>query len=138
MEYANLPWLSEGLENRLYRASRTATDYHALLNAVKTRRYPMARLRRVLWASLIGLTAADTSGLPPYVRVLGMNDRGREILSIASPALPILSRATQIDALNERAKRIFSLECTATDLHALAMERPLPCGTDYTTKMILK
>ena len=136
-EYSHLPWLSEGLENRLYRESRTATDYSSLLNAVKTRRYPMARLRRVLWASLIGLTSADTIGLPPYIRVLGMNERGREILAAASPALPVVTRVSQIEKLDERAKHIFSLECTATDLHALAMPKPLPCGTDCTTKLIL-
>ena len=122
----------------MYRESRTAVDYTALLDAVKTRRYPMARLRRVLWASLIGLTATDTVGLPPYIRVLGMNERGREILAAASPTLPILSRTAQISELNVRAKHIFELECTATDLHALAMANPLPCGTDHTTKLIVK
>lgn len=137
-DYATLPWLSEGLENRLYRESRTAADYNSLLEAIKTRRYPMARLRRVLWASLIGLTDADTRGLPPYVRVLGMNERGREILSASSPALPILSRTAQVAELDKRAQRVFALECTATDLHALAMERPLPCGTDHTNKMIVR
>lgn len=137
-EYATLPWLSEGLENRLYRESRTATDYEALLNAVKTRRYPMARLRRVLWASLIGLTADDANGLPPYIRILGMNERGREILSVTSPTLPLISRASQIQELDKRAKRVYTLECAATDLHALAMANPLPCGTDYTTKLIVK
>lgn len=137
-EYTNLPWLSEGLENRLYRESRTATSYEALLNSIKTRRYPLARLRRVLWASLIGLTAQDTNDLPPYIRVLGMNERGREILSVASPALPLISRSSQVEGLDERAKRVYSLECTATDLHTLAMANPLPCGTDCTTKLIVK
>lgn len=137
-EYANLPWLSEGLENRLYRESRTATDYTALLATVKTRRYPAARLRRVLWASFIGLTDADTKGLPPYIRVLGMNARGREILAAASPTLPILTRTAQISDMDSRAQRIFALECTATDLHTLAMNKPLPCGTDHTTKLIVK
>lgn len=137
-ECATLPWLSEGLENRIYRESRIAPDYDALLDAVKTRRYPMARLKRVLWASLIGINAADTTGLPPYIRILGMNQRGKEILAHASPTLPILSRASQIDELDAPAKRIFALECTATDLQAMAMHAPLPCGTDYTSKMIVR
>lgn len=137
-DLAALPWLSEGLENRIYRESRLSADYEELLNALKTRRYPMARLRRVLWASFIGLTSMDTMELPPYIRVLGMNARGREILAAASPTLPILTRTAQTADLDERAKRIFALECTATDLHALAMEKPLPCGTDHTTKLIIK
>ena len=137
-EYANLPWLSEGLENRLYRESRNAATVPDLLEAVKTKRYPLARLRRVLWSSLIGLTAGDVAGLPPYVRVLGMNERGREILAKASPTLPILTRTAQVRDLDERGQRIFSLECLASDLHALAMERPIPCGSDHTTKLIVK
>ena len=136
--YSSLPWLSEGLENRLYRESRTAADYPALLDAVKTRRYPMARLRRVLWASLLGLTSEDIQGTPPYIRILGMNSRGREILAVASPTLPLISRTAQISELDARAQRIFALECIATDLHALAMEKPLPCGSDHTTKLIVK
>ena len=137
-DFSKLPWVSEGLENRLHRASHTATDITALLHAVKTRRYPMARLRRVLWAALLGLTAQDIQGPPPYIRILGMTDKGREILSLSSPTLPILSRASQIDALDKRAQRIFELERKATDIHALSMEKPLPCGTDYTTKLIAK
>lgn len=137
-DFTNLPWLSEGIENRLYRISRTAGNYKDLLTDVKTRRYPMARLRRVLWSALLGLTADDCVGLPPYIRVLGMNQRGREILNMASPSLPLLTRTAQLKDLDERCKRIFQLECTATDLHALCMEMPEPCGTDHTHKIILK
>lgn len=136
--FSELPWLSEGLENRLYRASRTAIDYPTLLEDAKTRRYPMARLRRVLWSALIGLTADDCTGLPPYIRVLGMNSRGREILSVASPTLPLLTRTSQLKELDERCRRVFMLECTATDLHALCMAQPDPCGMDHTHKMIVK
>lgn len=137
-DFLTLPWLSEGLENRLFKAARTATHYADLLAQAKTRRYPMARLRRVLWSALLGLTAEDCHGLPPYVRVLGMNQRGREILSAASPTLPILTRTAQLSELNERCRRLFALESTATDLHALCMSAPDPCGTEHTTKIIAK
>lgn len=137
-ELKTLPHLSEGLEHRLYRASRTAETYDALLNEVKTRRYPMARIRRILWAALIGMTEADTVGTPPYIRVLGMNERGREILSVSSPTLPVLTRTAQLQHLDARSRRLFRLECIATDLHALCMEHPLPCGGDHTQKIIRK
>ena len=136
-EIAALPQISEGLENRIFHASRTANSYEQLLSDAKTRRYPMARLRRVLWTALLDMTHEDTTGLPPYIRVLGMNARGREILSAARPSLPLLTRAAQVTDLDSRAQRVFSLECIATDLHGLAMPSPVPCGTDYTQKMIL-
>ncbi len=134
-DFTKLPYLSEGLENRLYQASRTAASYNELLEAVKTRRYPAARLRRVLWAALLGLPSEDTYPTPPYIRVLAMNERGREILSAAAPTLPILSRTAQVRELSAEAQALFMLECRATDLHALALASPLPCGTDHTNKI---
>ena len=138
VDFSALPWLSEGLENRLYHLSRTTADYQTLLEQLKTRRYPMARLRRVVWSAVLGLTADDTIGLPPYIRVLGMNARGCEVLSVAKPRLPLLTRSAQLENLDERCRRVFELECTATDLHALIRPVPASCGTDYTHKLCVK
>ena len=135
-DFANLPWMSEGLENRLYKCSRTATSLEQLLTEAKTKRYPMARIRRILWAALLGIGACDIVGLPPYLRVLGMNQRGREILSVASPTLPIVTRATQMETLDARAKQVWALETTATDLYSLCLPTPPACGTDLTQKFI--
>ena len=137
-DFAHLPWLSEGLENRLYKASRSVSDYSDLLELVKTKRYPASRLRRIVWSALLGITAQDVIGLPPYIRILAMNQRGREILSVAAPTLPILTRPVQLEEMDERANRIFKLESIATDLHALGMPDPLPCGSDYTQKLLVK
>ena len=134
-DFAALPYLSEGLENRLYQASRTEASYDELLEAVKTRRYPAARLRRVLWSAILGLPSENSYLAPLYIRVLAMNKRGREILSAAAPALPILTRTAQVRELSTGAQALFALECRATDLHALALATPLPCGTDRTNKI---
>jgi predicted nucleotidyltransferase len=135
-DLAALPYISEGLEHRLYQAIRTADHYDTLLDTVKTRRYTAARLRRILWSALLGMPSEKRYSTPPYIRVLAMNERGREILSAAAPTLPILTRAAQAEKLPATAQEIFALECRATDLHALALSSPLPCGTDQTTKII--
>ena len=135
-DFAKLPYISEGLEHRLYQASRAAESYTELLATVKTRRYPTARLRRVLWAALLGLSREDTYPAPPYIRVLAMNERGREILSTAVPTLPILTRTAQVRELSAEAQALFTLECHATDLHGLALASPTACGTDLTNKLI--
>ncbi|MBQ5725432.1 MAG: nucleotidyltransferase family protein [Clostridia bacterium] len=137
-DFAHLPWMSEGLENRFYKASRTASDYDELLETVKTKRYPASRLRRIAWSALIGIRSQDALGLPPYIRILAMNRRGREILSVANPSLPILTRPAQLENMDERSRKMFQLESIATDLHALGMPNPLPCSSDYTQKLIVK
>ena len=75
-DFAALPDISEGLENRLYRASRTAKSPEALLADAKTKRYSHARLRRVLLAAMLGLPAGLSAAAPPYRRGLGVPPRG--------------------------------------------------------------
>lgn len=77
-DYAALPDVTEGLEHRLYRASRTAKTTEELLAEAKTKRYTHARLRRVLLAAMLELPAGLSTVEPPYLRVLGFSrPRGR-------------------------------------------------------------
>ena len=134
-EAAQLPDVSEGLEHRLLRAARSADSLHALYAACKTRRYAHARIRRIALAALLGITAADRAGLPPYARVLGLNHRGREILRRCrtSASIPIVMRPAELRTLGPDAQRVFALDCTAADLWALACPRILPAGRACTT-----
>ena len=54
-----------------------------LLFTVKTKRYTMARIRRIMLSLLIGITKTDMKQLPPYGRILAFNERGKEILAKA-------------------------------------------------------
>lgn len=135
-QLAALPQMSEGLENRVYNAIRKATSLTELETAIKTKRYPLTRIRRLIWCAFLGITAQDTAAPPPYIRVLAANERGKEILSAATPKVPLLYRSSQIGKLGEEAQRLWALETTATDLQALAFPNPPPCGTDHTTGLI--
>lgn len=136
-DFAALPGISEGLENRLYKAARQAGSIDAFLALVKTKRYPLTRLQRLLWAAFIGIPAGYEPETPPYIRVLGANARGMEILQAAKgAALPLLTRAGQVERLTGRAQALFALECRAADLYALTLPAPPPCGAEYTTGLI--
>ena len=134
--FAALPDVTEGLENRLWAAAQTAQSVTGFLEAVKTRRYTLARLRRILWYAALGLKKADCAALPAYLRVLGMNDRGREILQKAkqTAALPLVSSFVKLEQL---APRSAMLEKKASDLRELAVSPPAPCNRDYTEKVII-
>lgn len=131
-----LPMMSEGLENRMYAAIRKATSLAELEESMKTKRYPLTRIRRLIWSAFLGVTKDYTEKQPSYIRVLATNERGKEILSAANPTVPLLYRASQVANLDEDCKRLWELETRATDLHALACLTPRPCGTDYTTGLI--
>lgn len=142
-DFARLPGVSEGLENRLANAARKAGSLAELLELAKTRRYPLTRLQRLVWSAFLGIPASLAGGPaqggwnpPPYIRVLGMNERGGEILRQAKPRLPLLTKASQLEPLDERSRKIFALESRAADLYALALPKPYPCGAEYTTGLI--
>ncbi len=135
---ADLPDISEGLENRLFRASREFGSVEQILSAVKSKRYTHARLRRILLYALLGLTREVYDTPPQYIRLLGMNSRGRELLSNCKPTLPILARAKDSQQLNDRGAAIFALECAADDLYGLTLPKAQACGTTLTNGIIIK
>lgn len=134
-DWAALPdaGAAEGLPDRLVRAARQAGSLNEFYEAAKTRRYAHARLRRlVLWAFL-GLTGADRPASPPYLRVLGFNGRGREVLREMKEksVLPILTKPAHARSLPEEGRRLFELEAQCTDLYALTLPHPERCGREW-------
>ena len=136
--FSSLPDLSEGIDNRLYEASRMAVSLPELLTQAKTKRYTLSRIRRLVTAAFLGITAEDAAGLVPYLRVLGANRRGREILAAAQgrSALPVETSLAKLRRLGGRAGRLAELEGRASDLYALLLEMPRPCGSDFTETAI--
>lgn len=136
-ELAGCPGISEGLHNRVKEAVSTASTFEELEQAIKTRRYPLTRIRRMLWAAFLGIPRGLSEQAPPYVRVLGYTERGRAILNKAREAsAPLLGRASQAEKLTGTARQVWELECRAADLYALTLPKPFPCGAEYTTGMI--
>jgi len=138
-EIAQAPDISEGIENRIFNAVRSSSSLEELYCMAKTKRYPLARIRRIVLHCFLGITALDSRDNPPYIRVLGMNESGMEILREArsKASLPLIMRAGDIERLDDYARRTFELECRAADIFSLAMPNPLPCGTEQTGNVII-
>ena len=135
-DWAKLPdaGAGEGLPQRLERAGRQCQSLDDFFTLAKTRRYAMARLRRMaLWAFL-GLTAADVPAEPPYLRVLGFNARGREVLKRmkTTAQLPILTKPAHARELDGPGRRLFELEARCTDLYGLFLPQLPPPGQEWT------
>jgi predicted nucleotidyltransferase len=88
---------SEGLENKFISALKAA-GYEEFLSMVKSKRYPLTRLKRLTCQLLISSVQAPFSTTqklaPQYLRVLGFNDRGRRLLKTMKDTshLPILTK----------------------------------------------
>ena len=113
---------NEGLYHRVYAAVRRAATVDDILSAAKTRRYPLARLRRMLLQAYLGVPQAAQGETPPYLRVLGANERGRALLGRMreTASLPVVTKPAHIRRLDEGVQRIFDQEARCTDLYVLA------------------
>lgn len=131
-----LPDLSEGLEDRLYNSVRHALSVGELLEMMKTKRYPLSRLRRLMWSAFLGIPAKAAQMPPPYLRILALNKRGKEILSLACPSIPVSSSLRDLERMGGDCARVARLEARAGDLYALSLPAPQPCGSDYTHRVV--
>ncbi|MBQ9901673.1 MAG: nucleotidyltransferase family protein [Clostridia bacterium] len=129
-----LPDISEGLENRIFDCARSACSLESLYDAVKSKRYSHARIRRIILSAFLGIREEHSRGLH-YIRILGMNEKGKKLLSVANPQLPLISSYRQAMALPEEGRRQYLLECHADDLWGLMTPIIQPCGADMTAKL---
>lgn len=119
-----LPFVSEGLEYRLYEAACRACTGEQLLSLAAAARYPTARIRRILTALLTGTRREDLSLHPhfPYLRVLGMRES-------AAPLMKELRQRCQVPVITQCGKekkkvspeglRLLEQESRASDLYVL-------------------
>ena len=132
-EIAGLPEVGHGLENKILSA-RNETSLESLLLNIKSKRYPMARIRRILLTLLIGIRPEDTQNPPPYGRILALNERGRDILTAAKNAgttLPYATSLAKLAELNENCRICSDLEAKATSVYGLAQRSISPADADY-------
>ena len=137
-EIAQICDVGQGLEHRIYGA-RMAGSLDELLFTVKTKRYTMARIRRIMLALLIGITKTDMEQLPPYGRILAFNERGREILARAkgSAVIPFGSSIAKLSQLGDTAERFAELEIRASDIYGLALDTVTSAQKDYRAKIMI-
>ncbi len=137
-EFNRLPDVSEGVENKLFSAVRVATSLSEVYNNVKSKRYTLARIRRLVLSAFLGLDNEFFMQSPEYVRVLGFNNLGEAIIRQQSKKsnIPLILKATEIKDLSEKAQKMFLLENQATDIYLLSLKKPQECGLEYKANLI--
>ena len=88
-DLSGLPDLSEGLENALKKAASVCSSRDQLLRQLSTRRYPGARISRLMAAALLDITRTRLESLPPPDRTLLLSIRKSSALSDRWKDLPV-------------------------------------------------
>lgn len=137
--------VKEGLENKIFQCAKHHHTLEELYSCIKSKRYPLTRVQRIMMHHLLGITAKDMedfqrAGGPQYARILAFNDKGRTLLKSASQIskLPIINKLSQFNPPNEACKRMLDLDIRATDIYRLAIKNPQLAAQplDYTQSPI--
>ncbi|GHV46746.1 UPF0348 protein [Clostridia bacterium] len=145
-EIKKAPCVLQGLENRIYKAARAARSLSELAVLSGTKRYPMSRLRRIFLCLYLSITKSDLKSLsPPYIRILGMNGRGKEILSAAKretsgaaeQKTPVDTSLTALAKTSPEAKKLAAREAHCGDLYALSFGKVRKCGGEFSGKPVI-
>lgn len=134
--------VSEGLENKIFRCSIKVNTLPELFDCIKSKRYTLTRLQRILTHILLNIDKNDIfysnkKGGPRYARILAFNTKGREILRTLknSSSIPIISNLKHYRPQDEAARKMLDIDIRATNIYSLAFKDrvPVKAPLDYTT-----
>lgn len=129
-EFEALPYGSEGLWRKLMHACRSESTLEDILTAVKSKRYTRTRLDRMIMCAFLGITEEILRSPAPYIRVLALNDKGRQILNIAR------NTGTFLNAGQVSHDSYQLLEDRWGDLYGLfSVGKPEPAGTEQNRRV---
>ncbi len=136
-EMASLPDVSEGLENTIYTACRNSSDFNELTANIKSKRYTLARIRRVCINALLGISKHDyvCHAKPEFIRVLGIRRDSIPLLSelTQKASLPVVTCRADYDKLNPSAKEAFNKDIFASETAQINS----PVISDFKRKLII-
>ena len=148
-EIAELPDVNEGIEHSLKNAANYSNDITNLINIVKTKRYTVTRIQRILICALLGITKRDVGmakKAEPYIRVLGFNEKGKELISRINKQNPKATVITSVKKFQDKNnnnknskiyKRLLDIDIFSTNVYTMACKSESLANLDYTKNMVI-
>ena len=142
-EIANLQDVSEGLEHSIKASANSCNNLEDLINNIKSKRYTRSRIQRILLYSILNITKKDIQDsykTKPYIRVLGVSNRGKLLLSqLNNPKYPAITSVKKfIDSNNNKIlKNMLEKDILASNIYTLGYENNSKANLDYTKKLII-
>ena len=143
-DIANLPDVSEGLEHKIKQTVENTNNLEDLINKIKSKRYTITRIQRILLYSLLNITKKDiemSKKINPYIRILGFNKHGKRIISAIAENNPKINIVVSVKRFLDTNKDIhlqnmMMKDILATNIYTLAYQKdPVAC-LDFTHKVL--
>lgn len=143
-EIADLPDVSEGLEFAIKNAANSCNTFAEFMNIIKSKRYTSTRIQRILVYALLGITKKDialSKRVQPYIRVLGLNKRGKFLISEIAKANPKLEIITSVKRFtegnsNKSLQSMLDKDILATNVYTIGFDDDSWSNLDFTNKIV--
>ena len=130
---------NNGLDMRIYDAVQSADSLESLYAMAKSKNYTHSRVRREVMNLWLKVRKDYSEGIPPYIKILAVSERGLSLLSSAknNSDLPIITKHSETKNLTGKAKEIYEAECRNTDLFSLCCEKIKECSLEKKHSLII-
>ncbi len=129
---------TNGLTSRIYEASKTAASLEELYEKAKSKNFTHAAIRREILNAYLKIDKTLCEGIPPYIKILAASENGIKLLKKAKAfsTLPIITRHSETQTLDEKGKAVYILQCHSTDKFCLFSKNIRVCGLEQKNSMI--
>ena len=154
-DISRIQGVTEGLENRIKKASLKSYTIEHLINSIKTRRYTRTKIQRIILHLMMNLSKKDVKIFnrcgPLYARVLGFSKKGKTLLRTIkkSSSTPLISKLSiylrqtiseENNNVRNRLIKMLDYDILATDIYVLGNEKAEDrvARLDFTHKIEIK
>jgi len=147
--------VTEGLENRIKKASLKSYTVEQLINSIKTRRYTRTKIQRIILHLMMNLSKKDVKIFnrcgPLYARVLGFSKKGKTLLRTIkkNSSTPLISKLSNYlrqiiseenNNVRNRLIKMLDYDILATDIYVLGYKKveDRVARLDFTHKIVIK
>ena len=136
----NIPDVPENMLSNLKKIACSTNSLDELITVLKNKSITQARIQRILLYILLGITKSDmelSKRITPYVRVLGMSENGKKMLSDISKDINVITSVKAFEKTCDDSDllRMLEIDKKATDIYTLAYVKNSVANLDYTTRI---
>jgi len=154
-DISRIQGVTEGLENRIKKASLKSFTVEQLINSIKTRRYTRTKIQRIILHLMTNLSKKDVKTFnrcgPLYAKILGFSNKGKSLLRTIkkSSTTPLISKLSNFSRqtiseennnVRNRLIKMLDYDILATDLYVFGNEKAEDrvARLDFTHKIEIK
>ena len=137
-DFSNIPDIDFSLEKRLTKAIIKAKTLDELLELVKTKRYTLARIRRIITNAYLAQKSDYILKEVPYINILGFTKNGEKTLKNAakSSEVPFVTATKFNKPCDNKTNELLKEETIRNDIYSSLLINPDECKKDFTNGII--